>query len=136
MQGAGLSLADMLATVHPLLASCLACGEEHAESFRTLRLVSREISCTVQRSARKCSMQLGKKACLPPAQVVRLMKDSQLEHLNVTIITTPGGPVLSLKHVCIPLPYLLRCMKAAGLSVGIAGLCMLPFCACLPCTQS
>lgn len=93
MPVSGLTLADMLATVHPLLTCCMVCleGEHKFKSFKPLRLVSREISHTVGNAARVGALQLGEMARLSPEHVVRLMSLNQLEHLVVSIITTPGA---------------------------------------------
>lgn len=91
----GPTLADLLATVPPLFASCLPPGNRLFEKIKALRLVCREVGSVAMRAVTRCQVQLGGQACLKPEQVVRLMSSAKLESVTVTIITTSGG------HLCI-----------------------------------
>lgn len=92
-----LTLAEMLATVAPLLACCVPRGTEQMQTIKALRLVCKDIASTVGKVVSSASLHLGDKARLTPHQVVRLMMNAEkIESLILVLATTSGGQLVKL----------------------------------------
>lgn len=95
----GPTLADMLAMVDPLLASCMPCMGENLLTFKVLRLVSKDVAKAAVKSMTRWSVQLGERAPLKPAQLVQLMSSAaKVDFLTITLITTTGEDIDSFRE--------------------------------------
>lgn len=80
------TLPEMLATVPHLLQTCVPSWA--ACTFKTLRLVSKDVSVTVMSMVTECSVQLGDNALPAPRGLEKMFKHSRLTSVTIKFTTS------------------------------------------------